>query len=93
MERLLAPEALKDGNLSERWRRFKREFEQFLEAIEKTEADDKVKVSILLRVIGEWGNDIYENFKLTGGDKLKFDKVLEEFDKFCHPQDESDHSN
>ena len=59
MERLLAPEALKDGNLSEGWRRFKREFEQFLEAIEKTEADDKVKVSILLRVIGERINDIY----------------------------------
>ena len=82
------PEHLKDGNLAEGWKKFKREFEQFLEATEKTEAAGKVKVNILLRVIGERGNDIYENFKLTGDDRLDYAKVIDEYDKFCRPHDE-----
>ncbi|XP_067949472.1 uncharacterized protein [Watersipora subatra] len=89
MERLFVPEQLKDGNLAEGWRKFKREFEQFLEATEKTEAAGRVKVNILLRVIGERGNDIYENFPLTGTDRLDYAKVLAEYNKFCEPQDES----
>ena len=89
MERLFVPEQLKDGNLAEGWRKFRREFEQFLEATEKTEADDRVKVNMLLRVVGERGNDIYENFKLTGADKMDYAKVLAEYNKFCEPQDES----
>ena len=89
MEQFLAPEPLKDGNLGEGWKRFKREFEQFLMAIGKTNADKSRKTAILLRVIGPRGNDIYENFKLEGGDKVDYDKVVEEFDKFCKPQDET----
>jgi len=50
MEQLLAPQPLKDRNLAEGWRRFKREFGQFMEATERTGADKKVKVAILLRV-------------------------------------------
>lgn len=88
MERLLAPDALRDGNLAEGWKKFKREFTQFLEATEKTNADSKVKVAILLRVIGDRGNDIYENFKLSATNKLDYTKVIAEFDKFCEPQHE-----
>lgn len=59
MEQLLAPEPLKDGNLSEGWKKFKRKFAQFLIATEKADASNGVKTSILIRVIGPRGNDIY----------------------------------
>ena len=35
MEPFLLPEPLKDGNLAEGWKKFKREFTQFLVATEK----------------------------------------------------------
>lgn len=88
MDQLFVQRQLKDGNLTG-WRKFIREFEQFLEATAKTEADDRVKVYTLLRVIGERGNDIYEHFKLTGGGRLDCAKVLAEYNTFCEHHDES----
>ena len=84
----MAPDALRNGNLAEGWKKFKREFTQFLEATEKSDADSKVRVAILLRVIGDRGNDIYENFQLDAGDRLDYAKVIAEYDKFCEPQHE-----
>ena len=88
----MIPELLEDGNLAEGWEKFKREFTQFLIATEKSEADTKVKTAILLRIIGPRRNDIYENFTFTGEnavtDKTNYDKIIEEFEKFCKPQDE-----
>ena len=62
MDRFLVPEPLKDDNLGESWVRFRRAFEQFLIVKEHDHADGKVKVALLLKVIGARGNDIYENF-------------------------------
>ena len=89
MEQLLAPQALKDGNLAESWKKFIREFTQFLEATEKTDADPKVKTAILLRVIGARGNDIYENFSFGTGERQNYDTVIAKFDEFCAPQEET----
>ena len=89
MEQLLAPQPLKDGSLAEGWKRFKREFAQFLEATDRTEVDGKVKTAILLRVIGPRGNDIYENFDLEGTDRKDYTKVVGKFDDFCKPQEET----
>ena len=89
MEQLLAPQPLKDGNLAEGWKKFRREFEQFLEATERTAADAKVKTAILLRVIGPRGNDIYENFDLGFDDRKDYAKVIAKFEKFCAPQEET----
>ena len=89
MEQLLAPETLKDGNLGEGWIKFKREFEHFLLAIGKADANSRRKTAILLRVIGARGNDIYENFKLEGDERVDYDKVVRAFEDFCKPQDET----
>ena len=89
MEQLLAPQPLKDGNLAEGWKKFRREFEQFLEATERTAADAKVKTAILLRVIGPRGNDIYENFDFGFDDRKDYAKVIAKFEKFCAPQEET----
>ena len=85
MDKLLLPEQLKEGNLSESWERFKREFNQFLIATERDKADPKIKTTILLRVIGVRGNDIYENFKFQNEkDKEDYEKVIKKFKSFVN---------
>ena len=81
MEQLLAPEPLKDGNLAEGWKRFKREFSQFIIATGKDKSSKAVRVAILLRTVGPRGNDIYENFGLSETDKVDYDKVIEAYDE------------
>ena len=61
MDRYLLPEPLPaTGNLPEQWGSFKKQFEQFLGASEKSGVSDKAKIAILLRTIGDKGNDIYK---------------------------------
>jgi hypothetical protein len=88
MDKFLAPEQLRDsGSLSEGWEKFKKEFELFLVASEKKEADGKVKTAILLRTIGSRGTDIYDNFLFDNEeDKLDYDMVVAKFDEFCKPK-------
>ena len=86
---MLAPEQLKDGNLAENWKIFKREFQQFLTATGRSKGTKEVKTAILLRTIGLRGNDIYENFDLDETARVDFDQVLTAFDDFCKPQDET----
>jgi hypothetical protein len=76
MDKLLLPDALRDdGNLGESWERFKREFNQFIVATEREKVDKKIKTTILLRVIGPRGNDIYENFVFdAAADKQDYEK-------------------
>lgn len=83
----LAPEPIRDGDLPTQWKRFKKTFSQFLTATEKDTAEDKVKIAILLRCIGQRGNDIFESFKWQGGkSKTKYSDVIGQFDDFCQPR-------
>ena len=88
MDKLLAPEPLKEGgNLPEKWKRFKRTFLQFLVATGRVDKTDPVKIALLLRTIGQRGNDIYESFTWeTEAGKDKYDKVVENVDQFCAPR-------
>ena len=48
----MIPEQLPStGNLPEQWARFKKQFKQFLDASEKSEASDKAKIAIYIYVI------------------------------------------
>ena len=84
MDKLLAPVTLTEGrNLPEQWKRFKRTFLQFLVATGRVDKTDPVKMSLLLRIIGHRGNDIYVSFTWeTDADKDKYDKVVENFDQW-----------
>ena len=65
MDRYLLPEPLPaTGNLPEQWACFKKQFEQFLDASEKSGVSDNANIAILLRTIYDKGNDIYENFSV-----------------------------
>jgi len=88
MESMLSPDPLVDGaNLPEQWKRFKRDFELFLMACEKDNANDAVKVALLLRTIGPRGNDIYASFTWEQEDhRVVYAKVVEKFGEFCAPR-------
>lgn len=75
-----------DGNLSENYRKFKQAFDNYLIATEKDKKTSKVKVAILLNLIGEEGVEVYNNFTLTNEDKLNYEKVIEEFNKYVLPK-------
>ncbi len=51
-----------NGNVAENWRRFVQQFEIYLAAAEKTDADDKIKVAMLLNFAGEDALEIYNTF-------------------------------
>lgn len=88
MEQLLAPKPLADGlDLPDEWKNFKRDFELFLVATSKDEADTKVKSALLLRTIGRRGNQIYESFTWTqAADKNTYDVIITKFDDYCKPR-------
>ena len=87
MEKYIIPEQLPlAGNLPEKWARFKKQFKQFLDASEKSEASDKAKIAMLLRSIGDKGNDIFDNFSFEADAQPTFVDVLEKFDQFCKPR-------
>ena len=87
MDRYLLPEPLPaTGNLPEQWARFKKQIEQFLDASEKAGVSDEAKIAILLRTIGDKGNDIFENFAFEANEQPTFDDVVAKFEQFCKPR-------
>ena len=60
MEKLLAPAPIGQGELTDQWERFKREFSQNLTAVGKYDASEQVKLDICLWMVGPRVNDMYE---------------------------------
>ncbi len=66
-----------NANISEAWRRWKREFEFFLVATETDEKDDKIKTSTLLTCIGQRSREVYYNFIFENEeDSMKYKIVI-----------------
>ena len=88
METLLAPEPLTDGgNLPDQWKRYKRTFEQFLIATSRADTPDRVKIALLLRTIGQKGNDVFDSFTWNAdADRNNYEIVIEKFNSFCAPR-------
>lgn len=74
------------GNLSENWRRFKRNFDIFMNAAELTEKSDLTKVSTLLNAVGEEAVDVFDSFNLSEADRVRYDAVVKAFADFCTPK-------
>ena len=98
MERFPPPSVLEfSGNVAENWRKFIQRFDLYIEAIEKTEATDKVKNGILLTVAGEEALDVYNTFAFEETDKViaadgtitdvnKHSAVIRKFSEYCAPR-------
>ena len=94
MEKYMIPEQLPStGNLPEQWARFKKQFKQFLDASEKSEASDKAKIAMLLRTIGDKGNDIFDNFSFEADAQPTFVDVLEKIRSVLQAACKCVHSN
>ena len=88
MDKLLAPEPLTSGrNLPEQWKRFLRTFEQFLVATGGADKPDPVKIALLLRTIGQRGNDIFDAFTWDAdADRQVYQTVVDKYNSFCAPR-------
>ena len=76
------------GNVSENFKRWKRQVEVYLAASGASEKDDKVRTAIILNCAGPHVLEVYDTFIWTDdGDKDKPDKVLEALERYCNPRD------
>ena len=74
MEKYLAPDVITEGELPERWKRFKTTFTHFLTAVGKKDEAPEAKTAIFLRVVGPRVNDMYETMAFAvGEDKNDYD--------------------
>ena len=55
----VVPDQVGEGDITEQWQRFKREFALFLMALGKDKTDSAVKLVMFLRVVGPRVNDMY----------------------------------
>ena len=84
MEKYLVPEPVGEGDLTDQWARFKKEFNLFLVAIGKADASSGMKLAILLRAVGQRVNDIHEALVFADGeDKNDFDTIVKKLDSVC----------
>ncbi|GFT79133.1 transposon Tf2-9 polyprotein [Trichonephila clavipes] len=72
------------GNVKEKWRKWRQELENYLLATEKDDQTDKIKIAILLNLLGSEGFEIYNTFKLES--KAIFSEVLQKFEEYCLPR-------
>ena len=80
-------ELILDGNLSERWTTWKREFQFYLTASESKNKPDEVKTSRLLSAIGPKSREIYYTFNFANDEEsMTFDVVIQKFDDYFTPK-------
>lgn len=75
-----------DGNISENWMRFKRDFGIFLVASRHENDADNVKIATFLNAIGKEAREIFETFGLTAEQRGIYNQVIAAFDTFCEPK-------
>ncbi|GFS91588.1 transposon Ty3-G Gag-Pol polyprotein [Trichonephila clavipes] len=72
------------GNVKEKWRKWRQELENYLLATGKDDRTEKIKIAILLNLLGSEGLKIYNTFKLES--KANFSEVLQKFEEYCSPR-------
>jgi hypothetical protein len=74
------------GNLLNEWTKFKQKFLLYLEATEKSKKSGKIKVALLLCLMGDGCLDIFNTFKLDDKEKDDLDFVIKCFDEYFEPK-------
>ncbi|GBM62804.1 hypothetical protein AVEN_19794-1 [Araneus ventricosus] len=71
----------------EKWRKWRQELENYLLATEKDERADKIKIAILLNLLGSEGLEIFNTFKFEPPESQKnYSEVLKKFEEYCSPR-------
>ena len=82
------------GNNAKNWREFKEQLQWFLAGTESNEKSDAVKIGIMLSHAGKEAREVYKTLAWAAdGDKDKFDRVVEAFERFCSPQKNMVHTS
>lgn len=77
---------LQNGNIAENWKRFKRQFENFLIATECNEKAANIKVAMFLNMIGDEAVDVFESFNLAADQQADYNAVITAMQNFCKPR-------
>lgn len=75
-----------NGNLSENWRKFIRNFEIYMKAGELTTKSNSIKVNTFLNAIGEEAVEIFDTLQLTEEARGLYESVVKAFADFCTPK-------
>lgn len=71
------------GNLSENWRRFKRNYEIFEVATGVSTKEEPIKISTFLNAVGPETVDIFDTLGLTALQKQSYTEVTKALETFC----------
>ena len=76
-----------EGNVSENFKRWKRQFEIYLTASGAVEKSQETQTAILLQCAGAKVIEIYDHFVWAeNGDKNKPDAVMQKIEEHCNPR-------
>lgn len=75
-----------EGNVSENWRIFKRNYDIFAIAKGLDEKTDVIKVNTFLNAIGKDAVEVFDSFNLTGLERTLYASVVKAFEDFCKPK-------
>lgn len=75
-----------DGNISENWRIFKRNFDIIFAARGIDTKTEVVKISTFLNAAGQQAIDLFDSFKLTAVQLASYTEVIKAFEDFCTPR-------
>ena len=81
------PLQLSKGNFSQNWKRFKQKWANYELATGIVRKEDQIRVATFLTMSGDEALNVYNAFTWDSeDDKVKKDKVLEQFETFCEPR-------
>ena len=88
MDKLALPKVLNlEGNVAEKWRRWKQRFDIFSLTSRLSTKDTKIQPATCFHMAGTEALEIYNTFNWeSDDDKSKVDKITEKFDKYCNPR-------
>lgn len=73
-----------EGNLSENWRCFQRDFGIFMRAAELNAKSDAVRINLFLNAVGQDALEVYESLQLTEAQRENYDMTVAAFEAFCN---------
>lgn len=87
MEMLSPPKSLNlNGDLAVNWKKWKQSLELYMIASGANDREERVKVALLLHIIGEEALDLYNTFDLTEQEKNSYAAILQKFENYCVPR-------
>lgn len=75
-----------EGNVSENWRIFKRNYDIFASASGIDTKTDLVKINTFLNAIGKDAVEVYDSFDIAPLERTLYASVIKAFDDFCKPR-------